>query len=150
MQLLPALATAVTCNVSAPAVDFGSYDVFSASALTSATTVSVTCGLDAGDGTGNTDVAYALALSAGASGSFVQRQMKSGADSLGYNLYYDSARTQVWGDGSGASRTVAGTMRLNPGHAQQTNGQTAYASAPPSQNVGVGAYADTLLLTVSY
>ncbi len=103
---LAGAASAVTCNVGAPAADFGSYDVFSATPSTTTTTLSVTCTLDASDGGGNNNVCYSIAFSAGASNSFVQRQMKSGArHSLGYNLYSDSARTQVWGDGTGSSGT---------------------------------------------
>jgi spore coat protein U-like protein len=147
---LPVLAHAATCGVSAPAADFGAYDVFSTTALTTTTTIGVTCTLTASDGGGNTDVAYVIAISAGASNAFVQRQMRSGSASLAYNLYTDSARTQVWGDGTGASRTVAASIRLNPGHSQDSNSHTVYASAPAQQDAAVGAYADTLLVTITY
>lgn len=143
-------ASAVTCTIGAPAADFGSYDVFSATASTTATTLSVTCMLDAGDGGGNHNVAYAIAISTGASNSFVQRRMKNGANSLGYNLYSDTARTQVWGDGTGSSEPVTGTMRLNSGHSQLTNTHTVYGLLPPLQDAGVGAYSDDLLTTITY
>ena len=146
---LPSFAHAVACGISAPAADFA-YDVFSGTALTTTTTVTVSCTLDASDGGGNTNVAYAIALSTGFANSFVQRQMRSGTDSLGYNLYTDAARSQVWGDGSGTSRTVAGSMRLNPGHPQDANPHTVHAGAPALQDVGVGAYSDTVLMTITY
>ena len=144
----PAVAGTVTCSVSAPNVSFGSYDVFAGSQITSTTTISVTCTLTGGGG--NTDVSYAVALSPGLSNTFVQRTMKSGANALGYNLYSNSTRTTVWGDGTGAAPTVSGSMTLKNNAPTHTDSPTVYGSVPALQDVGVGAYSDNVTITVTY
>ena len=143
----PAVA-AVSCSVSAPNLSFGSYDVFAGSQITSTTTISVTCTLTGGGG--NTDVSYAIALSPGSSNTFVQRTMKSGANALGYNLYSNSTRTTVWGDGTGAAPTVSGSMTLKNNAPTHTDSPTVYGSVPALQDVGVGAYSDNITITVTY
>jgi spore coat protein U-like protein len=142
----PAVAQ-VSCSVSAPNISFGSYDVFAGSPITSTTTISVTCTLT-GNGTETFD--YAIALSPGLSNSFVQRTMTSGANALGYNLYSNSTRTTVWGDGSGAAPAVSGSMTLKKNAPTHTDSPTVYGSVPALQDVGVGAYADNITIIVSY
>ena len=144
----PVVAQVVSCSVSAPNVSFGSYDVFAGSQITSTTTISVTCTMT-GSG-GNADVAYAIALSPGLSNTFVQRTMKSGANALGYNLYSNSTRTTVWGDGSGAAPKVSGTMTLTNAAKTHTDSPTVYGSVPALQDVGVGVYSDNITITVTY
>jgi spore coat protein U-like protein len=143
----PAVAQ-VSCSVSAPNISFGSYDVFAGSPITSTTTISVTCTLTGGGG--NTDINYAIALSPGLSNTFVQRTMKSGTNALGYNLYSNSTRTTVWGDGSGAAPTVSGSMTVKKSAPTHTDSPTVYGSVPALQDVGVGAYADNITIIVTY
>lgn len=143
----PVVAGTVSCSVSATGVSFGGYDVFAASQITSTTTISVTCTLQSG---GTTTVNYAIALAPGSSSTFVQRQMKNGGNALGYNLYSDSARTTVWGDGTGSTQTVPGSMRVKPATPTLTDNFTGYGSVPALQDVGVGAYSDNITITVTY
>jgi spore coat protein U-like protein len=140
-------AGTVSCSVSATGLSFGSYDVFAASPITSTTTLSVTCTLTAG---GTTTVNYAIALSPGSSSTFVQRQMKNGGNALGYNLYSDSARTTVWGDGTGSTQTVSGSMQVKPATPTLTNNFTVYGSVPALQDAAVGAYSDNITITLTY
>ena len=143
-------AMAVTCSVSVPGLAFGAYDVFAAGALQSTTTVSVTCTRQSGDGTSIT-VNYTLALSTGASGSYAQRRMTSGANTLNYNVYTNSARTLIWGNGGGGSNLVAGSMTLvRTTHPTQTDQYTVYGSVTALQDVATGAYADSLTLTETF
>jgi spore coat protein U-like protein len=144
----PVVAGTVSCSVSAPNVSFGSYDVFAGSQITSTTTISVRCTMTGGGG--NTDVSYVIALSPGLSNTFVQRTMKSGANALGYNLYSNSTRTTVWGDGTGAAPTVSGSMTLKNNAPTHTDSPTVYGSVPALQDVGVGAYSDNVTITVTY
>src|SRR6516165_538609 len=82
--IAPAAANATaTCTLSASGVSFG---VFSGSQLTFTGTVTMDC---TGSGTSN----YTLKLSTGGSGTFSTRRMSSGANTLTYNLYTDSAHT---------------------------------------------------------
>ena len=143
----PAVAGTVSCSVSAPNVSFGSYDVFAGSPITSTTTISVTCTLT-GHGTENFD--YAIALSPGLSNSFDQGTMTRGANALGYNLYSNSTRTTVWGDGSGAAPTVSGSMTLTRFARTKTDSPPVYGSVPALQDVGVGAYSDNITIIVTY
>ena len=139
-------AGTVSCSVSATALSFGSYDVFAAGPITSTTTLSVTCTLTAG---GATTVNYAVALSSGF-GTFVQRTMKSGAVVLNYNLYSNSTRTTVWGDGTGSAPTVMGSNQVKPATPTFTDNFTVYGSVPALQDAAVGAYSDNITITLTY
>ena len=88
------------CTVSTSGVAFGSFDPIANTNRDVNGTITVTC-------TGNigASVSYRLMLSAGG-GTFPTRKMASGANNLNYNLYTDSARTSVWGDGSGATSII--------------------------------------------
>src|SRR5258705_13899924 len=88
------LSKAAVCTVSTPSVAFGSYSPLTGASRESIGGVDVTCStLIVGT------VSYAISLSAG-TGPYAARQMASGAHSLGYNLFKDSARSLVWGDGT--------------------------------------------------
>ena len=140
---------AVTCSVSTPGLAFGGYDVFAVAATNGTGTLSITCSLipPANDGT----VKYTISMSTGSSNSFVQRQMISGADALGYNLYTSNAYSVVWGDGTGSTLTVAGTMSLNKtSNPSQTNMQAVYGQIPALQDAAVGSYLDRVTVTVTF
>jgi spore coat protein U-like protein len=140
---------AFTCSVSTPGLSFGGYDVFAAAATNGTGTLSVTCSLIAPASDGN--VSYAISLSAGHSNSFVQRQMFTGANVLGYNLYTSNTYAVVWGDGTGSTTTITGTMKLNKiSNPSQTVKQTVYGRIPALQDVAVGSYVDNVTVTVTF
>ena len=141
----PAVA-AVTCTISAPALAFGAYDVFAGAQITSTTTISVTCTLT---GAVNTTVPYTVSLSTGL-GTFVQRTMTSGVNVLNYNLYTTVARTTVWGDGTGSTATVAGSLALTTAARVKTGTHTVFGAVPALQDAKVGVYADNVTMTVTY
>ena len=95
-------------------------------------------------------VSYQVALSTGSAGSYVQRRMQSGANGLGYNLYTSNNYSQVWGNGSGSTRTVSGLFLFGASTAPSTRRHTMYGRVPARQDVAVGAYADNVLVTVTY
>jgi len=140
--LLPQLSFAApSCTVSALPLAFGSYDTINS--LSGFTSITVSCSrINQGGGT----VTYTLALSTGP-GSYAARQMTSGANVLLYNLYSDPTHTQVWGDGTGGSVTVAGTFSSPP--KSQTAAVTVYGLIPGAQNVVPGAYATATPITVT-
>jgi len=143
-------ATAVTCTASTPGVAFGSYGVYATGNVNANGTLTISCSFGAGD-SGNTPIAYTISLSAGASTSFIQRQMKSGANALGYNLYTSNAYSVVWGDGTGSTSTVSGSMSVNPGHPTASNNHTVYGRIPALQDAAVATdYRDNVTVTVTY
>jgi spore coat protein U-like protein len=137
------LGLGCTCIISATNVSFGTYNPISGLALNSTGTVSVTCsalvlGLA---------IAYQMQLSTGGSGSF-SRYMASGINHLNYNLYTDSARTQIWGDGTASTVTVSDNYLLTI--SPTTRNYTAFGLVPASQNLPTGSYSDTITATVIF
>ena len=126
------------CLVSATTLNFGTYNPASATSLTGTSTISVTC---------TSGSPYTTALNVGSGGgTFATRTLLNGSNTLDFNLYRDSAYTQVWGDGSGSTYTVAGT-----GAGLLTaNTITVYGQVPISQDKPVGAYTSLITVTVSY
>jgi spore coat protein U-like protein len=138
-----------SCSVSTPGLAFGSYDVYAAGATNGNATLSVKCDLNPPPG--NADINYTISLSTGSSNSFVQRQMKSGANTFGYNLYTSNAYSVVWGDGNGTTATISGSMRLKVPSPSQTNTHTVYGQIPALQDVAVANnYQDNVTVTVTY
>ena len=152
---LPALLLAgraqasADCNVTVGGVAFGAYDPLAATPDDSTGTVTVTC---INTGPANTRVNYSVALSAGASGAYSQRYMRAGTPRLNYNLYRDAARTIVWGNGTGGSSLITGTLAVGPGQGNGTKSATytVYGRAPALQDAAPGTYADTIVVTLTF
>jgi spore coat protein U-like protein len=136
--LFPAAAGAVTCTVSTVPVAFGAYDPTSSTPTDGVGTIKISC-----------DKAPALkpiTISAGGSGIFTNRVMKSGSWNLNYNLYTSAARTLIWGSGTGGTGSVNyGGSGTGPAYTI-----TVYGRIPASQNVGAGSYSDSLIVTISF
>ena len=133
--------TSAACNVSTNPVIFGSYDVFSPIPLDSSGAVIVQC-----DDKPVARVTISIGPSPG-SGSFDPRTMDhmSGTDALSYNLYTDTNRNKIWGDGSGNTFTSDRNVNRN-----KPKVVTMYGRIPPLQNVSAGSYADTLTVTINW
>lgn len=140
----------VTCAVTTSGLSFGAgYAPFSGSPTDAVADVDLTCTL-AGLLSVCT-IPYSIALDTGGSGSYAARQMSSLSDVLQYNVYTDPARTIIWGDGSGATATVNGSVNFsNLLGAVRTANHPAYGRIPANQAVDEGVYADTLTVTVTY
>jgi spore coat protein U-like protein len=121
------------CTLSVLGVIFGSYDTFSNVPLDNAGgNVAVTCDIP---------TPYTLALSPG-SGTYALRSMSGAGSSLNYNLFIDPTRLIVWGDGTPGTSVVAGAT-IGASH-------TIYGRIPQRQNVPVGVYTDTVIVTLSF
>ena len=143
-------ALAATCSVSTPGLAFGSYDVYAAGATNGTGTLTVSCSKVAGDPS-NVNVNYTISLATGSSGSYVQRQMQSGANTLGYNLYTSNTFSVVWGNGTGSTATVGGSLHLTNGQPSQNNAHTVFGRIPPLQDAAVASnYLDNITVTVTY
>jgi spore coat protein U-like protein len=135
MLALAARQVLAACTATAVPVIFGAYNPVIGQDHDSTGRVDISCVPSAG---------YTISLSTGL-GTYSTRQMASGADRLEYNLYTTFARNIVWGDGiTGGSLTVGGTAGLTP------TSHTVYGRIPGKQAVRSGAYADTIVVTVSF
>ncbi|OWQ86968.1 hypothetical protein CDN99_19925 [Roseateles aquatilis] len=130
-----------SCNVSGSTLNFGSAidPLATGVPLDATSTLTVTC---------SNTTPYAVSLNAGANAggasNFTSRTMKSGSNTLGYQLYLDSGRTTVWGDGTASSSTKSST---GTGSAQSIS---VYGRIPSLSGVVPGTYTDTVTVTITY
>ena len=123
---------AAACSVAAVGVAFSPYDVFSTLASDITGTVNVSC---------DKSTTYTISLSTGA-GTYASRTMTGSSGALIYNLYIDATRLTIWGDGTAGTTTVGGTAK--------TASHTVYGRIPAQQNAVVGAYTDTVIVTLTF
>jgi spore coat protein U-like protein len=116
-------------------VSFGNYDPFSNVAQESAGNVSVTCDIG---------TIYTVTLSPGG-GTYASRTMTGPGIPLSYNLFTDPTRVLVWGDGTSGTLAVPGTST-----GLAATNHAVYGRIPARQNVPVGSYADTVIVTVTF
>lgn len=122
--------------ISSSDIAFGTSGVIT-SALTSSGNIQVQC-------TNTTPYNIGLNVGAGSGASDAGRRMTSGAGAtLIYNLYRDSARTQVWGQTIN-SNTVSGTGN---GAVQP---HTVYGVVPVQTTPAAGNYSDTVQVILTY
>ncbi len=130
---------AADCTVSATLIDFGQRGALNTD--TDATgTVTASCG---------GGIAYSLSMNAGTGvgATLANRVMtrSGGTETLRYNLYSNTGRTSVWGDGSAGTATVSGSGNGS----NQT--YTVYARMPAQAPVPrPGSYKDSITLTITY
>ena len=126
----------VNCTISTGGVAFGAYDVFSASPVDAAGSVTYQCTLGA---------IIVVQLGTGSAGAFNPRTMLRSGEPLNYNLYLDASRTQVWGNGtSGTSTHSNSVFVLFPVVVP------VYARIFAGQNVTVGSYSDSVVATIVF
>jgi len=88
---------------------------------------------------------YNISLGQGGSGTYSPRQMNNSESGLlNYNLYIDGTYATIWGDGTGGTGTVGGTGTGG------TQNYPVYGRAFAGQNVPVGTYTDSILVTIDY
>jgi spore coat protein U-like protein len=123
-----------TCTVSAGSLGFGVYAP--AAASTSTASVAVNC---------SSGAAYQVSLSGGNNASGSTRRMAGpSASYLSYQLFSDSGRTTLWGDGTALGAKLS---RTGTGSAQTL---TVYGRIPAGQSVRAGSYNDVVVVNVEY
>lgn len=151
----------LTVTLSTSPIDFGTYDPLQATDTdvnSGAITVTATCDQSS---TNPFTLTYTVSLSAGNSSPSYARYMLGGPanEQLDYNLYTDSTRLTIWGDG-----TIGGTGTVTPtltGPCQKQEGNhwsgcsgsqtdTVYGRITKLQNVTPGVYNDTVYVTYTY
>lgn len=141
-------ARALDCTAATSGVAFGVYDASLPTPTDSTGSVTIRCSHIAG---GAVKTYYTLALTAGNSGTFAQRQMRAGLSILNYNLFNSATRTQVWGNGTGGSTQVGGSLLVNPGKfAINEIVHPIYGRIPAQQPADAGSYSDTILVTLTF
>jgi len=141
----PAGCRCATAGVTTTGVAFPQYPPFTSSTAESAGNVHVAC-----VGVGLV-IPYSVALSKGASGSYIQRTMKYGSYALNYALYLDAAYTQPWGDGTGGNFTKDGSVALSVLGIGPSYDHTIYGVLPAGQKTAVpGTYTDSITVTITY
>lgn len=141
---------AADCAITAVSLNFGAYDPATTLADDSVGTVTVTCRHVSG---GAQRVSYSVSLSNGLFGTTAAtRAMSAGAARLGYNVFTDPARTQVWGNGTGGTVIASGAVTIGPGvgNGTKTFMHTVYGRIPQLQDAAPGTYNDTLVLTLTF
>lgn len=142
------------CTVGTAGMSFGTYHpltlpgkLSSADAL-STCTISVTCSA------GITLTSYTLALGASTAGTGDRISTRfmansNGGDNMVFNLYTDSNRTVVWGNGA-TGTTLSGSLSI-VGLGSQTQSVTVYGKVPSGQNtLRAGDFSGAMTLTLTY
>jgi spore coat protein U-like protein len=139
LMLLPAASFAATsCTFdSSSAVNFGSYNVFAT--------------LPNNNGIGSLIIhcqggnvqAYDVTLSTGLSNNYATRVMMSGVNTLNYNLYTSTARSVIWGDGTGGSSLMSVGKNT-------TTTLSVFGQIPAGQDAAVGIYTDSIITTITF
>lgn len=140
-------ALAASCTLTLSGMTFGSYDVLTPTALDTVSTLNVACTRTLFP---NERVNYTLTASVGSGTNYANRSMAQGAERLNYNLYRNTARTQVWGNGTGGSGAITGTHNLSNGAPNRNRNHSVYGRIPALQNVAAGNYLDTLVVTLTF
>jgi spore coat protein U-like protein len=127
------------CTVSLVSnVAFGTYNVFSASALDSTGQISYRCSRD-------THPSVRITLTRGSSPTYAARQLRHGADVLVYNLYRDSTRLLVWGDETPGTSAYYDKY---PGSGRVY--VSVFGRVPSGQDAAVGSYTDSITVVVNF
>ena len=131
---------AKNCVINAPDLNLGTFE--GDNDLTASSTISVRC---------TSGTTFFVDLSTGSSGSYANRTLVNGADTLSYNLYTNNTYTTVFGDGTGSTGRGSGTgagMGVPNAQSVLVYGQLlASANTGP---VGAGTYTDTITATITY
>ena len=128
--------TVALCTIDSSGLEFGVYDPLDPSPLDGTGGITYTC---------SAHIVVAIVMTPGSSGT-AERTMTGGADTLAYNLYLDSARTKVWGDGTLGTATY---VDLNP-PIDSTVGVPVYGRIPARQSVSEGRYTDNLTVVMVF
>jgi spore coat protein U-like protein len=123
------------CTISAAALAFGNVGTVTAN-VDAVSQVTITCtpmtnytvGLDGGSVVGST---------------VADRKMSKGTDRLGFQLYRDAARTQVWG-------LTVGTDTAGGTGTGTTETITVYGRIMPQNTPPAGNYSNTITATITY
>lgn len=137
--LLPAKSAHASCSLGAAAVAFGTYNPLSTAPTDTIGSLIYQCNQKAHN--------IMITLSRGSGTSFATRRMLNGSQQLFYNLYRDSGRSIIWGDGGGGTQAF---FIVNPQPNNTDLSLPIFGRIPAGQSVRAGTYADTLTITLTF
>jgi spore coat protein U-like protein len=132
--------TIASCTVSAVGVTFGTYTPLQVAPLDVNGTINIACLGVFGRNSVTID------LSTGTSNSYVTRTLTAGTYTLNYNLYFDAAYTQIWGNGTGGSVQGSALIRRRAPNVSLP----IYGAVSAGQDPAPGSYGDNILISVNY
>jgi len=138
------IGSVAACTISAPALVFGAFSSLAAP-VDASSSVTVSC-------TGaSTLLAITVSMNAGTTpGATVASRLLQNiavSSTLGYAIYTDAARTQLWGDGTSGTVAEQGALPLGI----NAISLIAYGRIPAGQTIGAaGAFADSVTMTLTF
>lgn len=137
---LVVVATAeAACTISTTPVSFGTYNVFAASPDDATGQITYRC-------TAPRPPLVRIQLDKGGAPTFNPRQMRRSSETLNYNLYLDSTRSTIWGDGTGGTQDYT---QANP-QANRNINVNIFGRIPAGQDVSAGSYTATVVATIFF
>ncbi len=143
LLLATPLAQAALCEPVAHDLTFGAYSTGRSTPTDAVTTITLSCTADLGPETVN----YSVAVSPGMAGFYAPRRLAGAEGGLEYNLYADSARSVVLGDGTQGTVTLSSQLSL-PGLGSRD--LVVFGRIPAHQAVAPGHYGDLLSISVEF
>lgn len=139
LLLFTAQAWGQQCSITSVAVNFRGYSPLFPSRADSVGKIKVNC---------TAGLAYSVLFGPGQNtgGRFIPRKMRipGGKGVMVYNLYINSARTRVWGDGTGL------TFVQNAVGTGQEQTFLVYSRIPQRQQLDAGRYTDSIEVRVVF
>ena len=130
----------MSCTISAPTLDFLSYDPTEADDTTATSTITSNCTYG---GSAKITMNGGSAVVTGSSDAVPLRQMTHGdTTKLNYQLYKENARTTVWGNDAASGVSFTATAGSNT--------ETVYGSITAGQSASFGAFNDFVQVTLTY
>jgi spore coat protein U-like protein len=131
-------AAHAVCTLSTTPIVFGTYDVLNPAPQDTSGNLVYRCG--------RRDRDIRISFDRGGAPSFAARRMVNGSNRLFYNLFLDPARTVVWGDGTGGTGVY---FIRNPPNNRDII-VPIYGRIPALQDINVGTYTNTIIVTLDF
>jgi spore coat protein U-like protein len=149
-----AQAAPYICTPTSNTISFGSYNPLTASPdLDGTGSFVIACTDSGGNKNKTTTINYTVTLS---SQALRQLAPPSGTDRLNYNLYVDTTRSNPWGNGTGGTSTITGSIAVPGRSTASTAPISYYGRITAAQDVSANSpgpapttYSQSLTMTVT-
>jgi spore coat protein U-like protein len=148
-----ATAGAGTCTIqSINGLSFGNYNPLGASPMSTNGSINLNCQLAL---VLPLPFTATISLSTGSSFTYASRRMAPtvGASRLNYNIYLDPTYSTVFGDGSAGTQVAqrcTPLLGLGCGSTSTASNVTMCGLMPAGQDVAIGSYLDSIVVTVTF